>query len=95
MITCKSWQDIWINEGWATYSEAVYFLDLYGWDYYRSYMNTLKYTGGGAYRGPVIYLSSFSKILAPGLRIGFLVADGPVGRHLDGCLAEGDRAQPQ
>jgi aminopeptidase N len=47
MITCKSWQDIWLNEGWGTYSEAVYYKDIYGWDYYRDYMNSLAYWGGG------------------------------------------------
>ena len=22
-ITCGSWQDLWLNEGWATYSNAI------------------------------------------------------------------------
>jgi GntR family transcriptional regulator/MocR family aminotransferase len=32
--------------------------------------------------GRVIYVSTFSKILMPGLRVGFLVAEGPVYRSL-------------
>jgi len=32
--------------------------------------------------GRVIYVSTFSKMLMPGLRVGFLVADGPVNEHL-------------
>ncbi|MEL7472797.1 MAG: M1 family aminopeptidase [Planctomycetota bacterium] len=25
MITCRSWQHIWLNEGWATYTESIWF----------------------------------------------------------------------
>jgi GntR family transcriptional regulator/MocR family aminotransferase len=32
--------------------------------------------------GRVIYVSTFSKMLVPGLRVGFVVADGPVLGHL-------------
>ncbi|MEW6724015.1 MAG: PLP-dependent aminotransferase family protein [Bacillota bacterium] len=32
--------------------------------------------------GRVIYVSTFSKMLMPGLRVGFVVAEGPVGRSL-------------
>ena len=32
--------------------------------------------------GRVIYVSTFSKMLIPGLRVGFVVADGPVRDHL-------------
>jgi hypothetical protein len=47
MITCKSWADIWLNEGWASYSEALYYLNKDGWPAYHSYMAGMDYTGGG------------------------------------------------
>ena len=46
MITCKTWGHIWLNEGWASYAEAVYYLAQGGWPAYHSYMNGMAYTGG-------------------------------------------------
>lgn len=47
MITCRSWEHIWLNEGWASYSEALYYLEKDGWTTYHSYMNDMAYSGGG------------------------------------------------
>ena len=43
-------------------------------------------------RGDVIYVNTFSKVLVPGLRIGFLVASGPVLAQLTHLKATSDRA---
>jgi len=48
MITCESWEDIWLNEGWASYSEALYYYHINGWESYISYMNGMAYYGGGS-----------------------------------------------
>jgi GntR family transcriptional regulator/MocR family aminotransferase len=42
--------------------------------------------------GQVIYVSTFSKMLMPGLRVGFLVADGPVYDNLFGFKRLSDLA---
>ena len=48
MVTCADWHHIWINEGFATYSEAVYYEGLYGSTYYHNYVNNFEFTGGGS-----------------------------------------------
>jgi aminopeptidase N len=36
MITCGSWADLWINEGFATYCEALYDEHRYGYERYKT-----------------------------------------------------------
>jgi aminopeptidase N len=46
LITCQNWHEIWLNEGFASYSEALYYENLYGLTYYHDYMAGMDYTGG-------------------------------------------------
>ncbi|MDF1543816.1 MAG: M1 family aminopeptidase [bacterium] len=57
MITCESWPHIWLNEGWASYAEAVFYLQKFGWADYHSYMNGMAYSGGGT-----IYISDTTDV---------------------------------
>ena len=38
-ITCKDWENIWLNEGFATYAVAIYYEDEYGSMNYNNYLN--------------------------------------------------------
>ncbi len=47
MITCRVWHHIWMNEGFASYVEALWFESLGGFNDLRTYMNGMRYTSGG------------------------------------------------
>lgn len=47
MVTCKTWQHIWLNEGFASYSEALYYEALDGEEHYHNVMSSMAYRGAG------------------------------------------------
>ncbi|MDZ7334119.1 MAG: M1 family aminopeptidase [candidate division KSB1 bacterium] len=55
-ITCQDFHHIWLNEGFATYSEALYYEREYGVVEFKQEMESNKYFGGGT-----IYVSDVSK----------------------------------
>jgi len=55
MISPTSWHHCWVNEGFATYCEALWWGDKYGEQQYHTYMDGLKYWQGGT-----IYLYDIS-----------------------------------
>lgn len=44
MVTCGTWMDIWLNEGFATYSDALYKEHAYGAASFRSRMSSFRNT---------------------------------------------------
>ena len=40
LITCQNYHHIWLNEGFATYTEALYYEKLYGLDYYHDWIQS-------------------------------------------------------
>jgi len=47
MVTTRNWHHIWLNEGFASYAEALYLEMLEGKPAYHDYMGTMAYRGNG------------------------------------------------
>jgi len=58
-ITCQDWHNIWLNEGFASYCEALYSEHLGGWSALHSYMSGMEYWSGGT-----IYCYDISNVWA-------------------------------
>jgi hypothetical protein len=59
MVTCEDFHNIWLNEGFAEYSTAVYFEIVYGKEEFQSIMNSAKFFGPGT-----IYVNDLSDMSA-------------------------------
>ena len=65
MITCNDFHHIWLNEGFATYSEALYTEAVYGVEAYKEDMHNARYLGAGTIYVPD--LSDWNRIFHGGL----------------------------
>jgi aminopeptidase N len=54
MVTCADFHHVWLNEGFATYSEAVWLEHNYGAEGYWGQMNSARYYGPGSIYVPVL-----------------------------------------
>lgn len=59
MVTCQNWHHIWLNEGFASYSEALYYEAIYGKPAYANHMNSMA-TGARRASGSVFVTDTTS-----------------------------------
>ncbi len=75
MITCENWHHGWLNEGFASYCEALYTEHTSGFNAYKNYMNYFRYTSGGT-----VYLNEISDPF--GIFVGIIYEKGAWVLHM-------------
>jgi aminopeptidase N len=82
MITCGTWADVWLNEGFATYLEALYFEHISGYSAYKNNIvsNASSYMSGNP--GWAIYNPSWAITTPP---TGTLF-NGPITYYKGSCV---------
>jgi aminopeptidase N len=53
MVTCATWADIWLNEGFATYSEAMWEENFYDVQTFRTLMSNIQFFGSSSWQYPI------------------------------------------
>jgi aminopeptidase N len=54
MVTCADFHHVWLNEGFATYAEALWYEGQYGAEAYRAAMNATRFYGPGTIYVPAL-----------------------------------------
>lgn len=67
LVTCDSFTEIWVNEGFATYSEALWLEASVDIEAYRDEMRAARYLGPGTVRVPEADLDNTARIFDSGL----------------------------